>query len=84
MCNLLITAIIATLFFGLAILAMAVGLMLRGRVMRGGCGSNHSTDPKAITCEMCSKKKLNLCDDEDKAGLAGPSFASTMGRFSEK
>jgi len=84
MCNFFITATVAILFFGIAILAMAVGLMLRGKVMRGGCGSNHSTDAKAITCEMCSKKKINLCDEDDKSGLAGPSFASTMGRFTEK
>ncbi len=81
MCNLLITASAAAVFFGASVLAMAIGLMLRGRIMRGGCGSGHSTDGTSITCDACSKKKLNLCDDEDKAGLAGPSFAGTMGRF---
>lgn len=83
MCNLVITVIVAIIFFGASILAMAVGLMLRGKVMRGGCGSNHSSDGKTISCEMCSKKQINLCDADDKAGLAGPSFTATMGRYKQ-
>jgi hypothetical protein len=80
MCNLLITITVAAVFFGLAMLAMAVGLMLRGKIMRGGCGS-HSTGG---SCEVCSKKKINLCDDEDESGMDGPSFAGTMGRYHKK
>ncbi|MBT3191125.1 MAG: hypothetical protein HN341_01075 [Verrucomicrobia bacterium] len=80
--NALATVLVAVLLFGLAILAMAVGLLLRGKVMRGGCGS--STGDTAIGCEACSKKKLNLCDEEDTSNLAGPSFAATMGRFTTK
>jgi hypothetical protein len=80
----LVTAGIAAILFSLAVLAMAIGLLLRGKVMRGGCGSSHDTDAPAIGCDACSKKKLNLCDEEDTTNLAGPSFAATLGRFNQK
>jgi len=65
--------------------AMAVGLMLRGRIMRGGCGSTHvDKDGNVIACESCSKKALNLCDEESSPELARASFAATMGRFERK
>ncbi len=75
------TLIVALLLFALAFLAMAIGLMLRGKVMRGGCGSAPSDNGTAVGCEACSKKQLNLCDEDDTTGLAGPAFAATMGRF---
>ena len=74
----------ATVIFGLAVLAMAIGLMLRGKVMRGGCGSHSGPAGAPLGCDACSKKQLNLCDEEDATGLAGPSFAATLGRFTEK
>ena len=79
-----ITAIAALVLFALAVAAMAVGLLLRGKVMRGGCGSTPPEGVEHIGCDACSKKQLNLCDDEDTTGLAGPSFTATMGRFEKK
>jgi hypothetical protein len=64
--------------------AMAVGLMLRGTIMRGGCGGHGAADDSPVGCDACSKKQLYLCDEEDTSGLAGPAFAATMGRFSRK
>ena len=81
---LLTTIILTAVLFALAVAAMAIGLLLRGKIMRGGCGSSHDETAPPIGCDACSKKKLNLCDEEDAAGLAGPSFTATMGRFSEK
>ncbi len=83
--HLVLVILCTAAFFGLAIAAMAIGLMLRGKVMRGGCGSsNHSDSENPIGCDACSKKQLNLCDEDDASGLAGPSFAATMGRFEKK
>ena len=79
MCNLLMTAGAAILIFGVCVLIMAVGLMLRGTILRGGCGSHGNGG----SCEVCSKKQINLCDS-DGDGLAGPSFAATMGRYVRK
>ena len=85
MSQLLTTIIVALVLFALAVVAMAVGLLLRGKVMRGGCGSaSHDESAPPTGCDACSKKQLNLCDDEDTTGLAGPSFAATMGRFEKK
>ncbi len=82
--NILLTATAAAILFSLAVLAMAVGLLLRGKIMRGGCSSSHAPSTPAIGCGACSKKKLNLCNEKDAANLAGPSFAATMGRFNKK
>jgi hypothetical protein len=80
----LTTAVVAAILFGLAVMAMAIGLMLRGKVMRGGCGSSHDSEASDVGCDACSKKRLNLCDEDAAAGLAGPAFAATMGRFNRK
>ncbi len=82
MSTLLTTTLATLILFGLAFAAMAVGLLVRGKIMRGGCGSTPGAEPAG--CDACSKKTLNLCDDEDCMGLAAPSFAGTMGRFSQK
>jgi len=80
----LVTFVLTLAIFGLAIILMAIGLLLRGKVMRGGCGSTPGKDGTTIGCESCSKRDLNLCDEEDDMGLAGPSFAGTLGRFHRK
>ena len=80
----LTTALVAALLLGLSILAMSIGLLLRGKVMRGGCGSAIDEDGAPVACDACSKKKINLCDEDDSMGLAGVSFASTLGRFQRK
>ena len=65
--------------------AMAIGLLLRGKIMRGGCGSTHiDRDGNVISCETCSKKVLNLCDEESSPEMAQASFTATMGRFHRK
>ncbi len=74
----------AAVIIGLAVVAMSVGLLLRGKVMRGGCGAHSAPGDAPISCEACSKKQLNICDEDDVTGLAGPSIAGTMGRFSRK
>jgi hypothetical protein len=46
MFNLLITIIIATAFFCIFFAAMAIGLIFRGRKLRGGCGSHSGGECK--------------------------------------
>ena len=82
MASLLTTLLVSTILFGLAFAAMAIGLFVRDKILRGGCGS--SVGPEPAGCDACSKKSLNLCDDEENMGLADPSFVGTMGRFSRK
>ena len=76
------TILAAFILFALALSAMAIGLLLRGKVMRGGCGS-HSAEELA-GCDACSKKVVGLCDEEDDMNIADVAFAGTMGRFSKK
>lgn len=69
----------------LCFLAMAIGLIFRGKIIRGGCGSSpEGHDDKVISCDTCSKKAINLCEDDDTMGLAGVSSVATWGRFKEK
>ena len=81
MFNLLIVCGAVSLVFGAAVVLMSIGLMLRGKIMRCGCGSHGSAGGG---CEVCSKKSVNLCDEGDQASLAGPAFAATMGRYQHK
>lgn len=81
---LLVRAAVVTFIFALAILVMAVGLIMRGKIMRGGCGSVHSENGEPVGCDACSKKTLNLCDDETDTGLVDVSLTGTFGRYTHK
>jgi len=70
--------------FGLCFSAMAVGLLVRGKVMRGGCGSEPGAKGADGGCSVCGKRKINLCEAEDDMGLSAPSAVSTMGRFAKR
>ena len=78
---LLVTVAVTFVLFALALSAMAIGLFLRGKIMRGGCGS-HTTD-EAIGCDACSKKAVGLCDEDDNMNLADVAFSGTLGRYSK-
>lgn len=51
--NFLMTAGMALAFFVACMLAMAVGLLVRGMVLRGGCRGDAGTGGKA-ECSTCS------------------------------
>jgi hypothetical protein len=70
---------------GVSFAAMAIGLIFRGRIMRGGCGSSPADNSeKDISCDACSKKKINLCESDDSTGLAAVSNVATWGRFEKR
>ena len=70
---------------GFSFAAMAIGLIFRGRIMRGGCGSSPGGhDSEDISCDACSKKTINLCESDDSTGLAAVSAVATWGRFEKK
>ena len=49
---------------------MAIGLLIRGHVMRGGCGTESKIEEgKLAYCEACPKKEISLCESEDTLGL---------------
>ena len=76
---------VAILVFGLCFAGMAVGLIVRGRRMGGGCGSDPDPDAagNALGCGACPKKKVNLCDSEDPSGMADIAELATLGRYRE-
>lgn len=78
---LLVFALVAILF-GLCFLAMAIGLLVRRMILRGGCGSHAViVDGEKISCGACPKKEIDLCESDDETGLAKIAAVGTMGRF---
>ncbi len=55
---------IAILIFALGMIGLSVGLIVRGRSIRGHCGGTpvFGPDGRPLTCSHCN------CDDEHKAG----------------
>ncbi len=51
--------LITVLFIGLAMLAMAVGVLLSNRCLRGSCGGEAALGPdgESLTCETCPMRK---------------------------
>ena len=68
---------------GSCFLAMAIGLMLRGKIMRGGCSSHSGMDESLDGCGACPKKQINLCKEDDDMGLSGISALETLGRYDQ-
>jgi len=88
----LATILVITAIFAICITMMSVGLIIRGRKMRGGCGSSGHSVPVGIkdrkgqvqhtSCGFCAeKKKLSLCSSENKGDLKDVSKLNTLGRF---
>ena len=77
--------VVVMVVVGVSFAAMAIGLIFRGRIMRGGCGSSPGDNSeKDISCDACSKKKINLCESDDSTGLAAVSNVATWGRFEKR
>ena len=92
--NFIATVIVMTAIFAVCIFMMSIGLIIRGRKMRGGCGSSGHSVPISImdrkgneqhnSCGFCSeKKKLNLCSSENKGDLKEVSKLGTLGRYEQ-
>jgi len=80
--------IVIAIIFGFCFAAMSVGLIIRGKKMRGGCGSHGHSDKKEekehSRCGFCAeKKKLNICSAENKGAVKEVSKLNTLGRFEE-
>ena len=83
--NFLMPALVALGVFGLCFAGMAIGLIVRGRAMRGGCADEPVIeDGHLMSCGGCPKKEISLCEEEDDMGLAGISELSTLGRFADE
>jgi hypothetical protein len=74
------TAVVAFVVFSLCVAAMIAGQFLRGKVLRGACGGTGDRDGGPPACDACSKRKLDLCD-EDAAPLSDAALTGTLGRF---
>jgi len=68
--------------------AMAAGLIIRGKVLTGGCGSHGAKksaakdDSEHAGCGFCAeKKKLNICSSENQGELKNVSKLGMLGRF---
>ena len=71
--NFLITALLAVGIFALCIGAMAVGLAIRGRIMRGGCGSDTVVVDGVERCGACGSDRGERCRRGAQADASDPS-----------
>ena len=51
--------LVATIVFGVAFAAMAIGVMLSGRCLHGSCGGPDATGPEGerLSCASCPNRK---------------------------
>lgn len=62
--------LLAITVFGLAMLGMSVGVLLRGRRLRGSCGGEgvFGPDGRRLSCGACPRRTSEGClSDEDLA-----------------
>lgn len=64
--------LVAFAIFGLAFAAMAIGVMLSGRCLRGSCGGPGVTGPDGarVSCANCPNRRKSHADSRDVAGAA--------------
>ncbi len=82
MSSILIIISITTLFFGIAILAMSIGLIFKNTPLHGGCGSTVDESGKFIPCESCSEEAKADGKELHKA-LIDDDFIKTFGQFAK-
>ena len=53
--------------FGVCMLGMAIGVIARGRNLRGSCGGVEvmGTDGDPLSCGACPKSEAELCPSDD-------------------
>lgn len=72
--NTLVIFIVTAAIFGIIILAMAIGVIFRGKCIRGSCGGEavYGPDGELLNCDTCPVRK-------DKDRLArGPSSGTRI------
>lgn len=62
-----LTAGVAVAFFAVCMLAMAVGLFVRGMVLRGGCHSQSAPDGSSH-CGACGGESRGDCRRRERQG----------------
>jgi len=55
------TALLTILFFGTAMAAMAVGVVVKGRALSSSCGGAN----EELSCGSCAKKATDLCPSDE-------------------
>ncbi len=61
-----LTAIFAVALVGLCVIGMAIGLIVRGKPMRGGgCGAPVEGSDGSSSCSTCGKKSDEACPQTD-------------------
>ena len=53
-------------FFGGCMLAMAVGILLTGKKLRGSCGQDSQSED--LSCGVCAKQEHDVCASSDDNG----------------
>ncbi|MFT7517909.1 MAG: hypothetical protein ACI9MC_000033 [Kiritimatiellia bacterium] len=59
--------IFTIVFFGLAMSAMAIGVIVSNRSLRGSCGGPEivTSDGEHLSCGACPRKEVDVCPSDD-------------------
>jgi len=62
------TVLLTTGLFGSFMLAMAIGVIVSNRALRGSCGGPevHDAEGHALSCGACPKKENEVCPSDDE------------------
>lgn len=57
--NILLMILVVAAFFGVVVIAMAVGVIFRGKCLRGSCGGEAVIGPdgELLNCDSCPVRK---------------------------
>jgi len=57
--NLVVTILVVAAFFGVIVVAMAIGVIFRGKCLRGSCGGEAVIGPNGelLNCDTCPVRK---------------------------
>ena len=61
--------LVTSCVFGIAILAMAVGVIFSGKCLRGSCGGEGAVGPdgEPLSCSTCPRRKNKECPTDNNA-----------------
>ena len=68
----LTTLLLASGVFAACITAMAVGLLVRGAIMRGGCRGEFTVTDGERQCATCGSGKRGRCNTDEAADVDQP------------
>lgn len=72
MSNMILTALCAAVLFAVCVGGMAIGLLVRGKILRGGCTRDPVAPADGECCGACGSRREGSCQREGDEPLLDP------------